>query len=91
VRALYWEYLPKRLYVRPPLRRRGVGRALVSRLLDEARAIGYTSLRLDSAGYMTAAHALYRSLGFREIAPYAGSEIPKQFRAHWVFMERLLE
>ena len=40
---------------------------------------------------MTSAHALYRSLGFREIAPYAGSEIPPEFQAHRVFMERLLE
>jgi ribosomal protein S18 acetylase RimI-like enzyme len=81
----------KRLYVRPPLRRRGIGRALVCRLLDEARAIGYTNVRLDSAGYMSGAHALYRSLGFREIAPYEGSEIPQEFQAHWVFMERVLE
>ena len=75
----------------PSRGRRGIGRALVDRLLDEARAIGYTNVRLDSAGYMTGAHALYLSLGFREIAPYQGSEIPKEFQAHWVFMERVLE
>ncbi len=78
----------KRMYVRPAARRKGVGRALLARLLDEAHAIGYECVRLDSARFMEDAHALYRSLGFREIDPYEGSEIPSAFQAHWVFMER---
>ena len=78
----------KRMYVRPTVRRRGVGRALVRGLLDEARAAGYQRLRLDSTRFMAAAHALYRSFGFREIEPYEGSEIPKEFQTHWIFMER---
>jgi ribosomal protein S18 acetylase RimI-like enzyme len=77
----------KRMYVRPAFRRQGIGRALAERLLSEARAIGYTSLRLDSTRFMHAAHALYRSLGFREIEPYPESEIPPQFQSHWIFME----
>ena len=81
----------KRMYVRPANRRRGVGRALVRRLLAEAQAIGYRRVRLDSARFMVAAHALYRSLGFREIEPYEGSEIPKAYQAHWVYMERDLQ
>jgi GNAT superfamily N-acetyltransferase len=78
----------KRMYVRPAMRRRGIGRALLSGLLDEARATGYRRVRLDSARYMVEAHALYRSFGFREIEPYPESEIPGAYQAHWVYMEK---
>jgi ribosomal protein S18 acetylase RimI-like enzyme len=79
----------KRMYVRPAHRRRhwpGIG----SNAIAEMRAAGYSALRLDSARFMTAAHALYRAAGFREISPYAESEIPEAFRVHWVFMELAL-
>jgi GNAT superfamily N-acetyltransferase len=75
------------MYVRPAFRRKGIGRALAQRLISEARGIGYASIRLDSTRFMKAAHALYRSLGFREIEPYPESEIPPEFQSHWVFME----
>ncbi len=80
----------KRMYVRPQYRRKGVGRALVAGLIDEACQMGYHTLRLDSARFMQDAQALYRSFGFSLIAPYAESEIPEAFRAHWIFMERPL-
>lgn len=80
----------KRMYVRPAFRGKGVGRALVNALLSEASIIGYPRVRLDSARFMTAAHALYRATGFEEIAAYEGSEIPQAFQAHWVFMEKTL-
>ena len=80
----------KRMYVRPAFRRKGIGRALARRLISEAREIGYASVRLDSTRFMKAAHALYRSLGFREIEPYPESEIPPEFQTHWVFMEMTL-
>jgi len=77
----------KRMYVRPANRRLGIGRMLVDELVRLARASGNTILRLDSAKFMTGAHSLYRSFGFSEIAPYPQSEIPPEFRIHWVFME----
>jgi GNAT superfamily N-acetyltransferase len=77
----------KRMYVRPAHRRKRVGRVLVDATVREVQAAGYSTLRLDSARFMTDAHALYRSAGFREISPYPQSEIPEQFRSHWVFME----
>jgi ribosomal protein S18 acetylase RimI-like enzyme len=80
----------KRMYVRPEARNRGLGRALLNQLLEEARKIGYEWVRLDSARFMTAAHQLYRASGFREIEAYEGSEIPKEFQNHWIFMEREL-
>jgi GNAT superfamily N-acetyltransferase len=80
----------KRMYVREPYRGQGIGRALLRRLLDDAREGGYSRVRLDSTRFMEEAHALYCSEGFHRIGPYPGSEIPREFQVHWVFMERTL-
>jgi GNAT superfamily N-acetyltransferase len=81
----------KRMYVHPQARNRGLGRALLNQLLEEAKQIGYERVQLDSARFMTSAHELYRSAGFHEIEAYEGSEIPKEFQNHWIFMEKLLK
>ncbi|HST12592.1 MAG TPA: GNAT family N-acetyltransferase [Terriglobales bacterium] len=61
----------KRLYLRPAARGKGLGRALVETVIREARTIGYQRLRLDTiAPLMKDAVAMYRKMGFREIAPY---------------------
>jgi len=80
----------KRMYVRPQARNRGLGRALLAQLLEDARLAGYTLVRLDSDRFMNEAHQLYRNIGFREIEAYEGSEIPKEFQKNWIFMEREL-
>jgi ribosomal protein S18 acetylase RimI-like enzyme len=67
----------KRLFVRPQFRGKGLGITLGRRIVEEARNIGYTAMRLDTiAGKMEPAIALYRSLGFREIPPYYDNPIP---------------
>ncbi len=80
----------KRMFVRPSSRREGLGRAMLERVLEAARADGYWSIRLDSPDFMTAAHALYRSSGFVDIKPYPESEIPDDYKGYWVFMEKIL-
>lgn len=80
----------KRMYVQPSHRRAGVGRAMLNELVAAARTAGYQRIRLDSPDFMRAAHRLYRSTGFQEIASYPESEIPDEYKSHWVFMERRL-
>lgn len=53
------------LAVAPAARRQGVGEALVRRVLQQARADGNHAVVLSSCDAMTAAHRLYRRLGFR--------------------------
>ena len=66
----------KRLYLRPQFRGKGLGRILAQRIIAEARQIGYRQMRLDTVEpVMTDAVAMYRKLGFKEIAPYRSNPI----------------
>ena len=63
-----------------------MGRELVEGIVAAARRIGYRRMRLDTIPSLKAALSLYRSLGFRVIAPYRA--IPSE-RA--LFLELKLE
>jgi ribosomal protein S18 acetylase RimI-like enzyme len=64
----------KRVFVRPAARGLGVGRAILHRLVQDARAEGYATVRLETLRFMAAARAMYRAAGFVEAARFAGSE-----------------
>jgi putative acetyltransferase len=66
----------KRLYLRPQFRGKGLGRVLAEHVINEARKSGYQRMRLDTVEpIMKDAVAMYRRLGFKEIAPYCTNPI----------------
>ncbi|HYP32494.1 MAG TPA: GNAT family N-acetyltransferase [Burkholderiaceae bacterium] len=75
----------KRVYVRPAGRGQRLGEAITRRLLADARAFGYRTVRLDTLPFMHAAQAVYESLGFADCAPYP-VEMPEAFRARIRYM-----
>ncbi len=79
-----------RMYVRPRYRRQGVARMLLDRLIAIASAANYNTMRLDTPRFASAAHQLYADYGFTEIPPCAGTKIPLERQAHWLYMERSL-
>ena len=65
----------KRLYVRPGNRASGVGRQLVERVIEQARAVGYTRILLDTLPMMAGAQRLYEQLGFVDVPSYRHNPI----------------
>lgn len=60
----------KRMWVADSARGLGIGRRLLEALESEARGLGLTTLRLETNRALGEAIALYRSSGFREVAPF---------------------
>jgi ribosomal protein S18 acetylase RimI-like enzyme len=72
----------KRLFVRPSFQGRGLGRRLASQAVSEAKAIGYSSMVLDTLPSMHGAIRLYRSLGFKPHSAYYDTPLQET-----IFME----
>lgn len=62
-----------KMAVSPRVRGRGIGRKLLLRAIEEARAIGAASLFLGSSTRLADAVHLYESVGFRHVPP---AELP---------------
>ena len=61
----------KRLFLREEFRGINIGRMLIEKVIDDARQIGYSTMRLDTfPPKMGKAVKLYESYGFHEIPPY---------------------
>lgn len=63
-----------RLAVADLWRRRGVGRQLVERVGEQARAAGAAAIVLWSRPYQTDAHRLYEALGYRRLPARDGRD-----------------
>lgn len=66
----------KRMFVDPGYRGLQLGQQLLQLALDEARQLGYRSIRLDTVPTMLSAIKLYKAAGFREIEAYRFNPIP---------------
>ena len=60
----------KRMFVAPEARGRGVARALLERLEEEAVALGYSTMWLETGTEQPEAIALYESHGYEPIAGF---------------------
>jgi putative acetyltransferase len=72
----------KRMYIRSAFRRLGLGAALLGRLVDVARATGFTVLRLETGLAQPEAIAMYEAAGWRPISgfgQYAGSDTQRSY------------
>ncbi|MEO6721351.1 MAG: GNAT family N-acetyltransferase [Ferruginibacter sp.] len=66
----------KRMYLKPEHQNKGLGKILLGKAFDLARACNYNKIRLDTLNEMVSAIALYKKAGFYEIEPYYFNPIP---------------
>jgi GNAT superfamily N-acetyltransferase len=60
----------KRLFVLPRARGLGLGRTIAQAMVERARRLGYSELRLDTLPGMDAAISMYEQMGFKRIGAY---------------------
>lgn len=60
----------KRLYVKPKYRGMGISKALIEKVIADAKEIGYKHMRLDTFPFMSSAIKLYEKYGFYYIEKY---------------------
>ncbi len=69
----------KRVWIAPRARGTGVASRIMGELEALAREAGFSAVRLDTNRTLTEAHALYRKLGYGEIARYNANP----YAHHW--------
>jgi DNA-binding MarR family transcriptional regulator/GNAT superfamily N-acetyltransferase len=69
----------KRMWVAPETRGLGLGRRLLRELEDDAAAAGASVIHLETNRALKEAIALYRSSGYREVAPFNS----EPYAHHW--------
>ena len=69
----------KRMWIAPHARGIGLAKRLLRALEDEAHALGYSTICLETNKALTEAQQLYRSAGYREVAPFND----EPYAHHW--------
>jgi putative acetyltransferase len=81
----------KRMYTRPAARGRGVAKALLRRIEDEARGADKSVLCLETGTYQQAAIGLYGRAGFRPRGPFGPyAAMPPRNIETSLFFEKVL-
>jgi GNAT superfamily N-acetyltransferase len=78
----------KRMFVYTLFHGKGVGHALAEAVIQEARELGYRTMRLDTSIRQEEARRLYQRMGFKTIEPYY--ELSAELANWLVFMELVL-
>ena len=90
--AMFEDYAEvKRMYTRPAVRGRGVAKALLRRIEDEACRAGKSVLRLETGTHQQEAIGLYEGMGFRQRGPFgAYAAMPARNIETSIFFEKEL-
>lgn len=71
----------KRMYLQEYFRGNGLGKRLLTAIVDKAEEYGYQEMRLESARFMRNGYNLYKSFGFSETSIYQRVESPVEYQA----------
>lgn len=70
----------RRIFLDEQARGRGIGRALLAQLEDQARDLGHRCIRLTTGDAQPEALGLFKSAGYEEIPPFTDGV----FTRHWM-------
>ena len=76
----------KRLFVRPEYRGHHIATMLVDRILEDACAIGYDEMYLDTLPELSDSVSLYHTFGFTETSSYNDSPVERT-----IFMKKTIQ
>ena len=66
----------KRLYVRPDFRGKGIGKKLLSNVIESAHSIGYRTMYGDTLPTLREAVNLYEQFAFERVEAYSPDPTP---------------